>query len=310
MSTTGRISALQRLGLSTTTGAKPSVHQRLSSSTTVTDARELLNKRQNPPVVDARQLLSRPVAPVATSMPKITIRNDAAMKKPVESTANKKIVISLVNDQYKKKIPSPPPAVIKRPQIKMTTTEPISFSSSNLRQKRSRDDDDDDDDNEQIEEKRVEPVAKRISVRKPTKTIEEEKNSSTTILITNLQASVTEDDVLELFGEVGRIDEIQTLSHGCVQVTYAKEENAKQAINKYHNRLLDGQSMYVSLQPAISYSTKSAKKTAAAPTTTATTETSSSSSSKKITIDPQFIRQALFNPSTNESNPVRFQVKL
>lgn len=204
-STTGRLSALQRLGLSTTTGAKPSVHQRLSSSTTVTDARELLKKRQNPPVVDARQLISRPVAPVTSSMPKITIKNDAATKKPVESTTNKKIVISLVNDQYKKKIPSPPPAVIKRPQIKMTTTEPISFSSSNLRQKRSRDDDDDDND-EQIEEKRVEPVAKRISVRKPTKTIEEEKNSSTTILITNLQASVTEDDVLVTHRNIFLVD--------------------------------------------------------------------------------------------------------
>jgi hypothetical protein len=58
--------------------------------------------------------------------------------------------------------------------------------------------------------------------------------------------------------------------------------------------------MYVSLQQPISYSTKSSK---------ITTE-SSKSTSNKISIDPSFIRQALFNPSNNTPNPVQFQVKL
>ena len=195
--TTGRISALQRLGSSSS--GKTSVHQRLSLPTgsaapAVTDARDLLTKRQKP-IADARQLLSRP----STSAPtKITIKNEAVAPKlpkkvvtPSETAAKQKIVISLVNDQYKKKALSPPPAVIKRPQVTTTTTE---------RRKRARDDDDDDEPEERAIE-RPEPLAKRLSVRKPIKEPEEVKTpappiSSSTILITNLQASVTEDDVL------------------------------------------------------------------------------------------------------------------
>lgn len=45
-------------------------------------------------------------------------------------------------------------------------------------------------------------------------------------------------------------------------------------------------------------------------TTPSSSSSSSSSSSNKITIDPAFIRQALFHPSNNTSNPVQFQVKL
>ncbi len=104
----------------------------------------------------------------------------------------------------------------------------------------------------------------------------------------------------ELFSEIGHINEIKTLSRGCVQVIYSKEEEAEQAVSKYHNRLLDGQLMYVSLQQPTSYTTKSSKPT----------NESSKTKSNQISIDPSFIRQALFNPSTNTTNPVQFQVKL
>ncbi|CAF1128784.1 unnamed protein product [Rotaria sp. Silwood1] len=147
-----------------------------------------------------------------------------------------------------------------------------------------------------------------------------------TILVTNLQPSVTEEDVIELFSEIGRINEITTLSQGCVQIVYAKREHAEQAVAKYHNRLLDGQFMYVSLQQSSSYSaTQNPKITnnTQQPTKENGTSINSSSttdqplklnatnnSSNKIVIDPAFIRQALFHPSNNSSNPVQFQVKL
>lgn len=106
----------------------------------------------------------------------------------------------------------------------------------------------------------------------------------------------------ELFGEIGDIKEIKTLSRGCIQVVYAKAEHAQQAVTNYHNRLLDGQLMYVSLQQP-SYSTKSSKNA------TATTD-EGDQSSKKYSIDPSFMRQALFDPPINTKNPVQFQVKL
>jgi hypothetical protein len=57
-----------------------------------------------------------------------------------------------------------------------------------------------------------------------------------------------------LFDQIGRINQITTLSPGCVQIVYAKREHGEQAVTKYHNRLLDGQFMYVSLQQTSSYS--------------------------------------------------------
>lgn len=107
----------------------------------------------------------------------------------------------------------------------------------------------------------------------------------------------------EIFGQLGPINEIKTLSHGCVQVVYANEEHAHQAVADYHNRLLDGQSMYVSLQQATTElkSTKS---------TSSSTSSKGDASSKKFSIDPSFLRQALFNSSSTSDNSVQFQVKL
>ncbi len=67
--------------------------------------------------------------------------------------------------------------------------------------------------------------------------------------------------IQELFGEIGPISGITTLSPGCVQIVYTKREDGEQAVVKYHNRLLDGQFMYVSLQQPSSYSIKPTPKT-------------------------------------------------
>ncbi|UJR30190.1 hypothetical protein I4U23_017729 [Adineta vaga] len=148
-----------------------------------------------------------------------------------------------------------------------------------------------------------------------------------TILVTNLLPSVSEEDVVELFSQIGRIIEIITLSAGCLQIVYAKREFAEQAVVKYHNRLLDGQFIYVSLQQtAASYSAKQLSKSTnnssqptkengssttapPIPTNQPLKFNTSSMSSTKISIDPAFIRQALFHPS-NDTHPVQFQVKL
>lgn len=180
------------------------------------------------------------------------------------------------------------------------------------------------------------PISSRISssvtaVTKKPVTTTQVVSAPGTILVTNLQSSVTEDDVIELFSDVGRITEIKTLSQGCVQITYAKREHSEQAVTKYHNRLLDGQFMYVCLQQPITTTTEKTKQISKTPTTTSNhsqqstkeTGTSASSSSTvnqplrfntnpsiKSTLDPTFIRQALFHPSNNSTNPVQFQVKL
>ncbi|CAF1368777.1 unnamed protein product [Adineta ricciae] len=160
-----------------------------------------------------------------------------------------------------------------------------------------------------------------------------------TVLVTNLLPSVSNEDVIELFTQIGRVNQITKLSAGCIEILYTKREDAEQAVARYHNRLLDGQFMYVSLQqtapppspPVVTQASKptnhvtskppsgnthrSTKQTESSTNASSTTVNqplkfnTTSTTSNKGSLDPTFIRQALFNPSNN-THPVQFQVKL
>ncbi|CAF1434616.1 unnamed protein product [Adineta steineri] len=254
------------------------------------------------------------------------------------ASSDQKVVISFVNDQYRKRqrTPSPlahsPPPIIRRLNDASIQTAHLSSSSrAPLRTNTQR----------KYLDDQYEPATKRISSRNTITDRDQQVSSSSsknslkhistdtsvstrpkpklntdeaTVLITNLQTSVTEDDVIELFSQVGDIEDIKTLSHGCVQIIYAKHEQAEEAVAKYHNRLLDGKLMYVCLQQPTSYSTKSSKSTTGkdknASSSSSNNNESFHSNSNKMAIDPAFFRQALFNPSTSTSNNVQFQVKL
>ncbi|CAF2515827.1 unnamed protein product [Rotaria sp. Silwood2] len=272
-------------------------------------------------------------------------------------SSDKKVAISFVKDQSRKRpkspsptstspSPSPPPRIRRLHDVSIQTIHPSSVSRSPIQINSHRRHLDEHNDHHES------PI-KRISSRNTTIDTEQQdlstllknslkrmpKNASdyirtkekpsiqsnsdaTTVLVTNLQSSVTEDDVTELFSEVGHIDEIITLSRGCVQIVYSKPEHAEEAVAKYHNRLLDGQLIYVSLQQPSSYATKSSKNSSSSRYSKSTTSKDNRSSqsineneysksdSNKIVIDPTFMRQALFYPSNNTKNPVQFQVKL
>lgn len=314
-----RPSVLQRLGTKSTAN----VHQRISTASTsaVTDARQLLGNRSKP-TFDARQLLSRqsskmnddfliirrdveqdePIPttnrigttnsnvsskkltnPFISTEPvsfKKTISN-ASVERPTKTSSSEKFVISITNDQYRKRARSPsssPPPTVQRLE-KPSSSRSATITKTNRNSV-------------------AEPPRKQTNVSTTSKTAVKQFTTNSkskanldtsTILITNLQSTVTEDDVMELFGDIGDIKEIKTLSRGCVQVVYLRQKDAEAAVEKYHNALLDGQLMYVSLQQPSTPPTKS--------------------DSDKYSIDPSFIRQALFNPSTSQSS-VQFQVKL
>ncbi|CAF0804758.1 unnamed protein product [Rotaria sordida] len=266
------------------------------------------------------------------------------------SSSDKKLAISFVKDQYRKrpKSPSPrslsPPPIIRRlhdASIQTAHSSSLSLSRSPVRSNSHRRHLDEYDDHYEPpikrnssrnttidkEQQALSTVLKNSSKRTSTNAsdnIRTKRNSSIqsnsdarTVLVTNLQSSVTEDDVVELFSEVGHINEIITLSRGCVQVTYSKREYAEEAVAKYHNRLLDGQLIYVSLQQTSSHSTKSSKNSSLSRYSKDNSSSQSindneylKSNSNKIIIDPTFMRQALFNSSNNTTNPVQFQVKL
>ncbi|GAB1598955.1 polymerase delta-interacting protein 3-like isoform X3 [Argonauta hians] len=67
------------------------------------------------------------------------------------------------------------------------------------------------------------------------------------VLVTNLHPIVTQDDIIELFGAVGALKKAHLLKPGCAEVVYLSYNDAVAAVNKYHNRELDGQPMIVKL---------------------------------------------------------------
>ncbi|XP_072167676.1 uncharacterized protein [Diadema setosum] len=69
----------------------------------------------------------------------------------------------------------------------------------------------------------------------------------TRLIISNLQKSVTGDDITELFGAIGELRKARMVRQGLAEVVYLNRTDALQAINTYHNRELDGMPMQCKL---------------------------------------------------------------
>ncbi|XP_065347976.1 uncharacterized protein LOC135944743 isoform X2 [Cloeon dipterum] len=65
------------------------------------------------------------------------------------------------------------------------------------------------------------------------------------VRISNLAASVTKDDIMELFSDPGPLYSWDLLHGGIAEVYYKKRDDAINAVDVYHKRLLDGQPMAV-----------------------------------------------------------------
>ncbi|XP_063961782.1 polymerase delta-interacting protein 3-like [Lytechinus pictus] len=69
----------------------------------------------------------------------------------------------------------------------------------------------------------------------------------TRLIISNLQISVTVDDIKELFGAIGELNKTRMVRPGLAEVVYVSRTDALQAISTYHNRELDGKPMLCKL---------------------------------------------------------------
>merc|ERR1719312_128747 len=65
----------------------------------------------------------------------------------------------------------------------------------------------------------------------------------TKIVIQNLQTSVTQEDILELFGDIGALRRAKLVNPGHAEVTFVNRGEAARAVEIYHNRQLDGKPM-------------------------------------------------------------------
>lgn len=71
------------------------------------------------------------------------------------------------------------------------------------------------------------------------------KEKEYTLIITNLAATVSEADVVELFGGISGCVSAQMLKPGFACVAYNNLQSAASAVKNYNNRLLDGQAMKI-----------------------------------------------------------------
>lgn len=63
------------------------------------------------------------------------------------------------------------------------------------------------------------------------------------IVVSNLQPTVTQDDIRELFEDIGQLLVAQLVRPGTAEVIYKNLKDAQKAVDTYHNRQLDGQPM-------------------------------------------------------------------
>lgn len=69
------------------------------------------------------------------------------------------------------------------------------------------------------------------------------------ILISNLIPSITQSEIIELFGDIGIMTAVNMINQTTALVTYQNSSDAVRAVKVYHNRLLDGKPMLVNMMP-------------------------------------------------------------
>ncbi len=63
------------------------------------------------------------------------------------------------------------------------------------------------------------------------------------IVVANLQSSVTQEDITELFGDVGALKRAKIVEPGVAEIVFVNRSDALRAVEIYHNRQLDGKAM-------------------------------------------------------------------
>jgi RNA recognition motif-containing protein len=63
------------------------------------------------------------------------------------------------------------------------------------------------------------------------------------VLVSNLQESVSQDDIIELFGDIGALKRAKVIEPGTAEIVFVKMSDAAKAVEIYHNRQLDGKAM-------------------------------------------------------------------
>ncbi|XP_049830009.1 uncharacterized protein LOC126270205 isoform X1 [Schistocerca gregaria] len=119
------------------------------------------------------------------------------------------------------------------------------------------------------------------------------------IVVSNLQPSVTQEDIRELFEDIGTLVVSRLVRPGTAEVVYARLEDALRAVDVYHNRQLDGQPMkcmLVNSRPPVLQSGSRSSSTGLRSTSDAAIKLPTGTKSS-VAPDIGTIHKALFNKS-------------
>ena len=93
--------------------------------------------------------------------------------------------------------------------------------------------------------KRIRPVEKRLEPRE--EVMSKRPDLGHRVYVSNLHHKVTQEDIFELFGDIGPLMKSTLQRPGVAEVVYAHREDALRAVDVYHNRQLDGLPMHCAL---------------------------------------------------------------
>lgn len=77
-----------------------------------------------------------------------------------------------------------------------------------------------------------------------------EPQQGASVLISNLIPTITQSEIIELFGDIGTLTGVNMINQTTALVSYQSSSDAVRAVKVYHNRFLDGKPMYVNMMPA------------------------------------------------------------
>lgn len=127
------------------------------------------------------------------------------------------------------------------------------------------------------------------------------------VVIGNLHDNVSQDDIVELFGEIGPLRHASLIRQGVAEVIFNEWAHALKACETYHNRQLDGKPMCVKLTSATTIQTNPSIEGIGM------SRVENSKPRRKVSPDVDIIRQALFHkgvPSAMSSHQPLFSVTM
>ncbi|XP_075220254.1 uncharacterized protein LOC142323852 isoform X2 [Lycorma delicatula] len=87
------------------------------------------------------------------------------------------------------------------------------------------------------------PLSRSMGVLSQPSSVQTSQPTGHRIVVSNLQPSVTHEDIKELFEDIGPLVTSRVVRPGTAEVIYVLQKHAIEAVEAYHNRQLDGQPM-------------------------------------------------------------------